>query len=172
MPSSSSLSSSLSCSHSSSASPSSSSSPRPSSGRSSPNWPGPSTSPFRSASLCSLSLRVPMPVSCIRRTSRSTTLSEYRNKDDSNRVFSHTEKGLFPVPIPQAWLRHVHRVWGIRLAAPIRRHNNADRAVDPLIVTVASTTTFPFHKYNSQAWEMVTGNKPFSVCENTLMGWG
>jgi hypothetical protein len=49
-----------------------------------------------------------------------------------------------------------------RLAAPIRRHNDADWAVDPLIVAAASTTTLPFHaKYNSQAWEMGTGNKPF-----------
>jgi hypothetical protein len=58
-----------------------------------------------------------------------------------------------------------------RLAAPIRRHNDADRAVDPLIVAAASTTTFPFHaKYNSQAWEMGTGNKLFSVCQRCLFG--
>jgi hypothetical protein len=57
-----------------------------------------------------------------------------------------------------------------QLAATIRRHNDADRAVDPLIVAAASTTTFPIHaKYNSQAWEMGTGNKPFSVCKRCLI---
>jgi hypothetical protein len=56
-----------------------------------------------------------------------------------------------------------------RLAAPIRRHNDADWAVDPLIVAAASTTTLPFHaKYNSQAWEMGTGNKPFR-CQRCLL---
>jgi hypothetical protein len=59
-----------------------------------------------------------------------------------------------------------------RLTAPIRRHHDADRAVNPLIVAAASTTTFPFHaKYNSQAWEMGTENKPFSVCQRCLLTW-
>jgi hypothetical protein len=51
-----------------------------------------------------------------------------------------------------------------------RRQKDADRAVDPLIVAASSTTTFLFHaKYSSQAWEMGTGNKLFSVCERCLI---
>jgi hypothetical protein len=72
------------------------------------------------------------------------------------RVCSH-----FPFPSSQAWLRHVHRVWASRLAAPIRRHNDADRAVDPLIVAAASTTTFPFMLSTTAKpgnWEMGTNS--------------
>jgi hypothetical protein len=58
--------------------------------------------------------------------------------DSGNRVFSHTQKGLFPVPFPKLGFSASTGSGACRLAAPTRRQNDADRAGSALIAAASS----------------------------------